>query len=191
MCALVPCSDGRQIVVADRPPCASAPGNAPSYFIAAGKTATFVARTGISGRPSWPKALGTTSHAECCELRRARYLRARARAAHFGSGLVLVLRLKLFAFAAAIFVTSGVVLVIAAGNFAAATGVLRVAAAGDSVVVAGPARTLRAVPAGILSLAAEGRLAGHCHVNRKFADQMTMAVTVHAAMVAWRHVSIA
>ena len=29
----------------------------------------------------------------------------------------------------------------------------------------------------------------HCHVNRKFADQMTMAVTVHAAMVAWRHVS--
>ena len=33
--------------------------------------------------------------------------------------------------------------------------------------------------------------AGHCHVNRKFADQMTMAVTVHAATVAWRHVSIA
>ena len=32
---------------------------------------------------------------------------------------------------------------------------------------------------------------GHCHVNRKFADQMTMAVTVHAATVAWRHVSIA
>ena len=31
----------------------------------------------------------------------------------------------------------------------------------------------------------------HCHVNRKFADQMTMAVTVHAAMVAWRHVSMA
>ena len=30
----------------------------------------------------------------------------------------------------------------------------------------------------------------HCHVNRKFADQMTMAVTVHAATVAWRHVSI-
>ena len=26
----------------------------------------------------------------------------------------------------------------------------------------------------------------HCHVNRKFADQMTMAVTVHAATVAWR-----
>ena len=34
-------------------------------------------------------------------------------------------------------------------------------------------------------------LGGHCHVNRKFADQMTMAVTVHAATVAWRHVSIA
>ena len=34
-------------------------------------------------------------------------------------------------------------------------------------------------------------LGGHCHVNRKFADQMTMAVTVHAAMVAWRHVSMA
>ena len=33
--------------------------------------------------------------------------------------------------------------------------------------------------------------AWHCHVNRKFADQMTMAVTVHAATVAWRHVSIA
>ena len=32
---------------------------------------------------------------------------------------------------------------------------------------------------------------GHCHVNRKFADQMIMAVTVHAATVAWRHVSIA
>ena len=31
----------------------------------------------------------------------------------------------------------------------------------------------------------------HCHVNRKFADHMTMAVTVHAATVAWRHVSIA
>ena len=31
----------------------------------------------------------------------------------------------------------------------------------------------------------------HCHVNRKFADQMTVAVTVHAATVAWRHVSIA
>ena len=34
-------------------------------------------------------------------------------------------------------------------------------------------------------------VAGHCHVNRKFADQMIMAVTVHAATVAWRHVSIA
>ena len=32
---------------------------------------------------------------------------------------------------------------------------------------------------------------GHCHVNRKFADQMTMAVMLHAATVAWRHVSIA
>jgi hypothetical protein len=32
---------------------------------------------------------------------------------------------------------------------------------------------------------------GHCHVNRKFAGQMTMAATVHAATVAWRHVSIA
>ena len=31
----------------------------------------------------------------------------------------------------------------------------------------------------------------HCHVNRKFAGQMTMAATVHAATVAWRHVSIA
>ena len=31
----------------------------------------------------------------------------------------------------------------------------------------------------------------HCHVKRKFADQMTLAVTVHAATVAWRHVSIA
>ena len=34
-------------------------------------------------------------------------------------------------------------------------------------------------------------LKGHCHVNRKFAGQMTMAATVHAATVAWRHVSIA
>jgi len=34
-------------------------------------------------------------------------------------------------------------------------------------------------------------LAGHCHVNRKFADQRTMTVTVHAATVTWRHVSIA
>ena len=34
-------------------------------------------------------------------------------------------------------------------------------------------------------------ISGHCHVNQKFADQMTMAVTVHAATVAWRHVSIA
>ena len=33
--------------------------------------------------------------------------------------------------------------------------------------------------------------ARHCHVNRKFADQMTMAVMLHAATVAWRHVSIA
>lgn len=32
---------------------------------------------------------------------------------------------------------------------------------------------------------------GHCHVSRKFAGQMTMAATVHAATVAWRHVSIA
>lgn len=32
---------------------------------------------------------------------------------------------------------------------------------------------------------------GHCHVNRKFADQMTVAVTVHAATVAWRQVSMA
>ena len=32
---------------------------------------------------------------------------------------------------------------------------------------------------------------GHCHVNRKLACQMSMAATVHAAMVAWRHVSIA
>ena len=31
----------------------------------------------------------------------------------------------------------------------------------------------------------------HCHVNRKIAGQMTMAATVHAATVAWRHVSIA
>ena len=31
----------------------------------------------------------------------------------------------------------------------------------------------------------------HCHVNRKFAGQMIMAATVHAATVAWRHVSIA
>ena len=31
----------------------------------------------------------------------------------------------------------------------------------------------------------------YCHVNRKFAGQMTMAATVHAATVAWRHVSIA
>jgi predicted MFS family arabinose efflux permease len=34
-------------------------------------------------------------------------------------------------------------------------------------------------------------LAGHCHVNRKIADQRTMAVRVHAATAAWRHVSIA
>jgi hypothetical protein len=32
---------------------------------------------------------------------------------------------------------------------------------------------------------------GHCHVNRKFAGRMTMAATVHAATVAWRHVNIA
>jgi len=32
---------------------------------------------------------------------------------------------------------------------------------------------------------------GHCHINRKFAGQMTMAAMVHAATVAWRHVSIA
>ena len=32
---------------------------------------------------------------------------------------------------------------------------------------------------------------GHCHVNRKFAGQMTMAATVHAATVAWRQVNIA
>ena len=31
----------------------------------------------------------------------------------------------------------------------------------------------------------------HCHVNRKFADQRTMTVTVHAATVTWHHVSIA
>jgi hypothetical protein len=31
----------------------------------------------------------------------------------------------------------------------------------------------------------------HCHVNRKFAGQMTTAATVHAATVAWRQVSIA
>ena len=31
----------------------------------------------------------------------------------------------------------------------------------------------------------------HCHVNRRFVDQMTVAATVHAATVAWRHVSIA
>ena len=30
----------------------------------------------------------------------------------------------------------------------------------------------------------------HCHVKRKFAGQMSMAATVHAATVAWRHVSI-
>src|SRR5271157_3666929 len=36
-----------------------------------------------------------TPHAERCEVRRARCLRARVRVAHFGSGLVLVLRLKL------------------------------------------------------------------------------------------------
>ena len=30
----------------------------------------------------------------------------------------------------------------------------------------------------------------HCHVNRKIIDQRTMAVTVHAATVAWGHVSI-
>ena len=33
--------------------------------------------------------------------------------------------------------------------------------------------------------------AGHCHVNRKFTGQMSMAATVHTATVAWRHVSIA
>ena len=32
---------------------------------------------------------------------------------------------------------------------------------------------------------------GHCHVNQKIAGHMTMATTVHAATVAWRHVSIA
>jgi tetratricopeptide (TPR) repeat protein len=32
---------------------------------------------------------------------------------------------------------------------------------------------------------------GHCHLNRKFAGHMTMAATVHAVTVAWRHVSIA
>ena len=32
---------------------------------------------------------------------------------------------------------------------------------------------------------------GHCHVNRKFAGQMTMTATVHPATVAWRQVSIA
>jgi hypothetical protein len=40
----------------------------------------------------------------------------------------------------------------------------------------------------VLKMAASRR---HCHVNRKFTDQRTMAVTVHAATVAWRHVSIA
>jgi hypothetical protein len=43
----------------------------------------------------------------------------------------------------------------------------------------------------VKSVRHDHRLAGHCHVNRKFADQMTLAVTVHAATVAWRHVSIA
>ena len=32
---------------------------------------------------------------------------------------------------------------------------------------------------------------GHCHVNRKFAGQMSLATAVHAATVAWRQVSIA
>ena len=31
----------------------------------------------------------------------------------------------------------------------------------------------------------------HCHVNRKFAGQMSLAATAHAATVAWRQVSIA
>jgi len=31
----------------------------------------------------------------------------------------------------------------------------------------------------------------HCHVNRKFAGQMSMAATVYAATVAWRQVSMA
>jgi hypothetical protein len=50
-------------------------------------------------------------------------------------------------------------------------------------------RPLRWVPrrAGLSVQDLSGR---HCHVNRKFADQMTMAVTVHAATVAWRHVII-
>ncbi len=44
----------------------------------------------------------------------------------------------------------------------------------------------------LTTVAASGaRSRRHCHVNRKFADRITMAVRVHAAIVARRHVSIA
>ena len=36
---------------------------------------------------------------------------------------------------------------------------------------------------------ADGLPERHCHVNWKFAGQVSMAATVHAATVAWRHVS--
>jgi hypothetical protein len=60
----------------------------------------------------------------------------------------------------------------------------------------GPCANLRAAvpdPAGSDHRAVDGRrrLRRYCHVNRKFADRRTMAVTVHAATVARRHVSIA
>ena len=39
--------------------------------------------------------------------------------------------------------------------------------------------------------AAGGTAEGHCHVKREIACRMTQAADVHAATVAWRHVSIA
>ena len=77
------------------------------------------------------------------------------------------------------------------------TGNLRVTTAGGGVFTVGDGN---GKPLAISSAAAQlGVLLDpdlrfgerHCHVNRKFAGQMTMAATVHAATVAWRHVSIA
>ena len=86
-------------------------------------------------------------------------------------------------------VTAGSEPVVAAKQVTSAVPI--VFALSSDPVSAGLVASLARPGGNVTGLSIQATDLGHCHVNRKIVDQRTMAVRVHAATVASRHVSIA